>query len=78
MVPKSWDYLRPMKASEVNKTMLLSFEISEASARMRSGMPNDDEEDKTLPIWSGIIPIPSKDLGQLPTKTALELNCLII
>lgn len=30
MVSNSWDYLRPMKANEVNKIMLLSFEIAEA------------------------------------------------
>lgn len=74
MVPNSWDYLRPMKASEVNKTMLLSFEISEASARMRSGMPNDDEEDKTLPIWSGIIPIPSKRLTPIADENSIGIE----
>ena len=59
IVPNSWDYLRPMRANEVKKTMLLEFEISEASARVRSGMPIDEDEDKALPIWSGLIPIPS-------------------
>jgi nitroimidazol reductase NimA-like FMN-containing flavoprotein (pyridoxamine 5'-phosphate oxidase superfamily) len=75
IVPNSWEYLRPMKATEVNKTMLLEFDISEASARTRSGMPNDEEEDKILPIWSGIIPIPSKRLtpiaDELSEKIAL-------
>jgi len=70
IVPNSWDYLRPMKASEVNKTTLLSFVISEVSARMRTGMPNDDEADKELPIWSGIIPIPSKRLTPIPDVTS--------
>jgi len=74
MVPNSWDYLRPMKASEVNKTMLLSFEISEASARVRTGMPNDDEEDKTLPIWSGIIPIPSKRLTPIADDNSIGIE----
>ncbi|MFN8429566.1 MAG: pyridoxamine 5'-phosphate oxidase family protein [Spirosomataceae bacterium] len=62
IVPNCWEYLRPMKAGEVNKTMLLSFDISEASAKIRQGMPNDDEEDQSLPIWSGIIPVPPKRL----------------
>ena len=74
MVPNSWDYLRPTKASEVNKTMLLSFEISEASARVRTGMPNDDEEDKTLPIWSGIIPIPSKRLTPIADDNSIGIE----
>lgn len=73
IVPNSWDYLRPMKANEVNKTTLLSFEISEASARMRTGMPNDDEADKELPIWSGIIPIPSKRLTPIPDESSADI-----
>jgi nitroimidazol reductase NimA-like FMN-containing flavoprotein (pyridoxamine 5'-phosphate oxidase superfamily) len=73
IVPNSWDYLRPMKASEVNKTTLLSFEISEASARMRTGMPNDDEADKELPIWSGIIPIPSKRLTPVADENSVDI-----
>lgn len=74
MVPNSWDYLRPMKANEVNKTTLLSFEIAEASARMRTGMPNDDEEDKNLPIWSGIIPIPSKRLTPIGDENSAGIE----
>lgn len=74
IVPNSWEYLRPMKANEVNKTILLSFEISEASARMRTGMPNDDEADKSLPIWSGIIPIPSKRLTPIPDETSAGIE----
>lgn len=57
IVPNSWDYLRPMKENEVRKTTVLAFDIDEASAKIRTGMPNDEEEDKPLPIWSGIIPI---------------------
>lgn len=65
IVPHSWDYLRPMTTNEVNKTMVLGFEIIEASAKMRSGMPNDAEEDLELPIWSGLIPIPANRLAPL-------------
>lgn len=59
MVPGSWDYLRPMTESEVKKTTVLGFKIEEASAKLRTGMPNDDEEDMLLPIWSGLIPLGS-------------------
>ena len=73
IVPNSWDYLRPMKSNEVNKTMLLVFEISEASARVRTGMPNDEEEDKSLPIWSGIIPIPNKRLAPIADESSINI-----
>lgn len=59
MVPNSWDYLRPMTESEVRKTTVLGFKIEEASAKLRTGMPIDDEEDTALPIWSGLIPLGS-------------------
>jgi uncharacterized protein len=73
MVPGSWDYLRPMTPSEVNKTMLLRFPIAEASAKMRSGMPVDDDEDLALPIWSGLIPIPSQRLQPLADEHSRDL-----
>lgn len=73
IVPNSWDYLRPMKANEVNKTMLLCFEISEASAKLRTGMPIDDEEDQQLPIWSGLIPIPSNRLTPIPDESSKDI-----
>lgn len=59
IVPDSWDYLRPMTESEARKTTVLAFSLEQASAKMRSGMPNDEEPDKLLPIWSGIIPLES-------------------
>jgi nitroimidazol reductase NimA-like FMN-containing flavoprotein (pyridoxamine 5'-phosphate oxidase superfamily) len=73
MVPNSWDYLRPMKANEVNKTTLLVFDISEASAKTRSGMPMDDEDDQKLPIWSGLIPIPSQRHSPIPDELSQEI-----
>ena len=60
MVPGSWDYLRPVKENEVRKTTVLAFSLEEASAKIRIGMPNDEEEDKQLLIWSGIIPLQTK------------------
>jgi nitroimidazol reductase NimA-like FMN-containing flavoprotein (pyridoxamine 5'-phosphate oxidase superfamily) len=60
IVPDSWDYLRPIKENEVRKTTVLAFSLEEASAKLRSGMPVDDEEDMHLPIWSGLIPLETK------------------
>ena len=60
IVPNSWDYLRPIKENEVRKTTVLAFALDEASAKVRSGMPIDDEEDMQLPIWSGLIPLEAK------------------
>ncbi|MBK9935440.1 MAG: pyridoxamine 5'-phosphate oxidase family protein [Cytophagaceae bacterium] len=73
IVPSSWEYLRPMKAGEVNKTMLLSFDISEASAKIRQGMPIDDDEDLSLPIWSGLIPVPPKRLTPIADEFSKDI-----
>lgn len=72
IVPNSWDYLRPMKENEVKKTTVIAFDIDEASAKIRTGMPNDEAEDKPLPIWSGIIPI--ETIRRDPQPDELSLN----
>ncbi len=73
IVPNSWEYLRPMKSKEVDKTMLLVFDIIEASAKTREGMPSDDEEDQGLLIWSGLIPIPSKRLTPIADELSVNI-----
>jgi uncharacterized protein len=70
IVPNSWDYLRPMKETEVRKTTVLSFSLAEASAKLRSGMPIDDEEDMALPIWSGLIPLETKRGTPIPDESS--------
>jgi uncharacterized protein len=57
IVPGSWNYLRPVKENEINKTTALAFNLDEASAKIRTGMPVDEEDDMALPIWSGLIPL---------------------
>lgn len=73
IVPGSWDYLRPMRDSEVNKTMLLVFDISEASVKIRSGMPSNEDDEQNLPIWSGLIPIPSNRLTPVPDESSVNI-----
>ena len=57
MIPGRWGSLREMNAKEMKATMVLSMEISEASAKIRTGGPVDDEEDYDLPIWAGVLPV---------------------
>ncbi|RBL91821.1 pyridoxamine 5'-phosphate oxidase family protein [Chitinophaga flava] len=63
-VPNSWDYLRPFNESDNRKTTILAFSLDEASAKIRTGMPGEDEN-KDLPIWSGIIPIETRRLAPI-------------
>jgi hypothetical protein len=49
--------LRPMNAQELKATTVLSLPLNEASAKIRTGPPKDDEEDYALPIWAGVVPV---------------------
>ena len=37
--------------------------LEEASAKVRTGAPGDDEADYALPIWAGVIPVRTEVLA---------------
>ncbi len=49
--------LRPVTAQELKATTVLGMAIEEATAKIRSCPPVDDEEDYALPVWAGVLPI---------------------
>ena len=55
--PERWRQLRPVTKKELRTTTVLHMAIEEASAKIRTGGPIDDEEDYALPIWAGVVPI---------------------
>lgn len=42
---------------ELRQTLMLALDIDEASAKIRTGPPIDDESDVDMPIWAGVVPI---------------------
>jgi len=48
---------RPPSEKELLATMVLALPIDEASAKVRTGMPVDEEEDEGLPFWAGVVPL---------------------
>ena len=52
-----WADVREPTEEEMIQTTVLCLPIEEASAKIRSGPPLDDEEDYALPIWAGIVPL---------------------
>ncbi|MGZ4108706.1 MAG: pyridoxamine 5'-phosphate oxidase family protein [Actinomycetota bacterium] len=48
---------RMPNAKELRETLILAVPLEEASAKVRSGPPLDDEEDVPLPIWAGVLPL---------------------
>ena len=57
VVPGQWERLRPVKEQELKATTLLSMPINEASAKVRVGQPEDEEDDYAFPVWAGVVPI---------------------
>jgi uncharacterized protein len=49
--------IRPPNEIELKQTLVLALPLEEASAKIRTGGPVDDEEDYALPIWAGVVPL---------------------
>jgi nitroimidazol reductase NimA-like FMN-containing flavoprotein (pyridoxamine 5'-phosphate oxidase superfamily) len=59
LYPGRWEELRPVNAKELKVTTVLGMHVDEASAKVRSGGPVDDEADYAQPTWAGVIPVQS-------------------
>jgi uncharacterized protein len=57
VAPGRWDEARQPTEQELKATWILSLPLTEASAKVRSGPPEDDAEDLDFPVWSGVVPI---------------------
>ena len=57
LIPGRWENLRAMTDQEAKATTIFSMPIDEGSAKVRSGPPVDDDEDYSLPIWAGVLPV---------------------
>ena len=59
VAPGRWAELRPPTKQEIKATTVVGMEIEEASAKVRTGQPVDDEEDYALSVWAGVLPLHS-------------------
>jgi uncharacterized protein len=57
LVPGRWSEVRPPTRQELKGTKVLELPLDEASAKVRSGPPIDDDEDYELPVWAGVLPM---------------------
>jgi nitroimidazol reductase NimA-like FMN-containing flavoprotein (pyridoxamine 5'-phosphate oxidase superfamily) len=57
VVPGRWDEVREPSRQELDATLVLALPLTEASAKVRTGPPVDDEEDYALPVWAGVLPL---------------------
>ncbi|WNG37093.1 pyridoxamine 5'-phosphate oxidase family protein [Archangium violaceum] len=52
-----WAEVRAPNAQELKATSVLRLPLEEASAKIRTGGPRDDEEDLALECWAGVLPL---------------------
>ncbi|MFI4993650.1 MAG: pyridoxamine 5'-phosphate oxidase family protein [Solirubrobacterales bacterium] len=60
IVPGRWREVRAPTDNELMATAVLAIPIEEASAKVRTGGPADDEEDYALGGWAGVIPLSTR------------------
>lgn len=79
VIPGRWEQAKQPTVAELKATSVLALPLEEVSAKVRTGPPIDDEEDYTLPIWGGLVPVvqsfgePLPDDRLLPGITAPAL-----
>ncbi|RAM48454.1 MAG: pyridoxamine 5'-phosphate oxidase family protein [Hapalosiphonaceae cyanobacterium JJU2] len=61
-----WVEVRPPNRQEIQGTLVLSLPLDEASAKVRTGPPLDDEADYNLSVWAGVLPLQQKAAAPIP------------
>jgi uncharacterized protein len=61
-----WDDIRWPTEQEMKGTTVLALPLEEVSAKVRTGGPIDDEEDYSLPVWAGVLPLPVVPAEPIP------------
>lgn len=57
VIPGRWAEIRWPNEIELKATSVLKLPIEEASAKIRTGDPKDDEEDYEMNVWAGVLPL---------------------
>ena len=66
LLPGRWDHVRPPNRKELKATQVLALALDEASAKIRTGPPADDDEDMDRDVWAGVIPLALQATDPLP------------
>jgi len=57
VAPNRWEAVRMPTDDEVAMTKVVAIPIVEASAKVRTGPPIDDEADYAMQTWAGVLPL---------------------
>ena len=76
VVPGRWADVRWPTDLELKATSVLKLPIEEASAKIRTGDPKDDEEDYSMDVWAGVLPLslaPSQPVNDSRLADGIEV-----
>jgi len=68
IVPGRLAAVRGGSELELWATRVVAFPLDEASAKLRSGPPKDDDADYALPVWAGELPLQLTPQAPLPDE----------
>jgi uncharacterized protein len=66
LIAGRWNDVRGPSDQELKATAVLEFSMEEASAKVRQGPPLDEDDDYSLPVWAGIIPLSLEAKASVP------------
>src|SRR5713226_4627887 len=72
LIAGRWAEVRGPSEKELKATTVLEFSIEEASSKVRSGPPLDDESDYGLAVWAGVLPLVVRSGPPIPDDKLLE------
>jgi len=72
LIPGRWAEVRGPSESELKATSVLEFSIDEASAKVRTGPPLDNEKDYGSPVWAGVLPLEMRSGTPIPDDNLVE------
>ncbi len=76
IIPERWTEVRQPSRQELQGTLVLSLPLTEASAKVRTGPPMDDEADQDLPVWAGVLPL-KLVTGEAKADENLQPNVIV-
>jgi nitroimidazol reductase NimA-like FMN-containing flavoprotein (pyridoxamine 5'-phosphate oxidase superfamily) len=71
LIAGRWSDVRAPDDKELAATAVLEFHIEEASAKVRTGPPQDSPEDYVLPTWAGVLPLAMSALAPVTDQRSM-------
>jgi len=71
-MPGRWDECRESLDREVKMTGVIRLDIETGSAKVSSGMPDDEDADYDIPIWAGVLPIETRLTALQPDERLID------